>query len=170
MIVRRLDEVTHTEHDVEGPTFRSRRLLLARDGAGFSLHDTVLRAGSETRLWYRNHIEAVYCLEGEGEIEDLESGETHDVRPGTCYALNGHERHLVRARSDMRVLCVFNPALTGPERHDAEGSYPAAGRAVNVCAGSVPACPAGTCGLCSPTPASPPPLPRLRGCNAPAPG
>lgn len=40
------------------------------------------------------------------------------------YALNGHERHRVRAHTDLRMICVFTPPLTGREDHDADGAYP----------------------------------------------
>jgi len=124
MIVRQLGDILGTDRDVRAPTFHSRRLLLKKDGMGFSLHDTVLRAGSETYIWYANHVEAVYCVEGEGEIELVDTGEVFQIRPGTMYALNGHEKHHLRAKSDLRVVCVFNPALTGQEVHDEQGTYP----------------------------------------------
>lgn len=124
MIVRQLDEILGTEADVRGPTFASRRLLLAADGMGFSLHDTVLEAGSETYIWYANHVEAVYWIEGEGEIELADSGERWPIRPGTMYALDGHEKHWLRAFTDIRAVCVFRPALTGAEVHDEDGTYP----------------------------------------------
>lgn len=124
MIVRQLEDIVGTERDVQGPTFHSRRLLLKKDGMGFSMHDTVLHAGSETYIWYANHVEAVYCVEGEGEIELVETGEIFQIRPGTMYALDGHEKHHLRAKSDLRVVCVFNPALTGKELHDENGTYP----------------------------------------------
>lgn len=124
MIVRRLDEIEGTTNDVRGETFASRRLLLAADGLDYSLHDTVLHAGSTTSMWYRNHAESVYCVEGSGTLTDLESGEVHDITPGTLYVLNGHERHELRATTDLRVVCVFTPALTGQEIHDADGTYP----------------------------------------------
>ncbi len=91
---------------------------------GFSFHDTTIFAGTETKIWYKNHLEAVYCVGGEGEIEDLETGEIHQLSDGTMYALNGHEQHLLRARKDLRMICVFNPPLTGKEDHDANGVYP----------------------------------------------
>jgi L-ectoine synthase len=59
VIVRYLKDMEGTDRDVEAPTFKSRRLLLAKDGVGFSMHDTKLFAGSETLIWYKNHIEAV---------------------------------------------------------------------------------------------------------------
>jgi ectoine hydroxylase len=124
MIVRTLDEVRGTDRAVEAPTFVSRRLLLARDGTPFSLHDTTLFGGTSTTMEYRHHIEAVYCLSGEGELEDLTSGRRWTVRPGLLYVVDAHERHELRARTDLRMLCVFTPPLVGPEVHDADGGYP----------------------------------------------
>lgn len=124
MIVRRLEDIVGTDRDVTAPTFASRRFLLAKDGTPFSMHDTVLYAGSETLIWYKNHLEAVYCVGGEGELEDLTNGVTHPIAEGTFYCLNGHERHLLRATTDLRMICVFTPALTGREVHDDEGTYP----------------------------------------------
>ena len=124
MIVRRLGDIEGGERDVVAPTFRSRRLLLAEDGMGFSFHDTVLHAGSETLIWYKNHLEAVYCMGGRGELVELPDGPVHAIEPGTFYALDGHEKHLLRAIEELRMMCVFSPALTGREVHDEEGTYP----------------------------------------------
>jgi L-ectoine synthase len=124
MIVRTLDEILDTDRDVRGPTFASHRLLLKKDGMGFSMHDTVMPAGTETTLWYANHLEAVYCIEGTGKIEDLVNGQTHQLAPGSLYALDGHEKHIVRTHTDMRIICVFNPPVTGGEVHGPDGSYP----------------------------------------------
>jgi L-ectoine synthase len=123
MIVKHLFDVIRTKDDIDTPTWNSRRLLLKKDGMGFSLHDTLIKAGTETLIWYRNHVEAVYCLEGEGEIEVV-GGEVYKIEAGTLYALDGNEKHLLRAKSQMRMVCVFNPPLTGDEVHDAEGVYP----------------------------------------------
>lgn len=124
MIVRRMEDIVGTERDVIAPTFSSRRMLLARDGMGFSFHETILYAGSETLIWYANHLEAVYCVAGEGEVELLPDGPIHQIRAGTMYALNGHEKHYLRARTELRMICVFNPPLTGAEVHDEHGVYP----------------------------------------------
>jgi L-ectoine synthase len=126
VLVTRLAEIEESDRDVGAPTFRSRRLLLAEDGMGFSFHDTILHAGSETTMWYRHHLEAVYCIDGEGELEETESGVVHQIRPGTLYALDRHDRHKLRALTDLRMICVFNPALTGREVHQPDGSYPPA--------------------------------------------
>ena len=35
-----------------------------------------------------------------------------------------HDRHRLEAHTDMRIVCVFTPALVGRETHDEDGSYP----------------------------------------------
>lgn len=124
MIVRTVRDVEGTDRDVATPTWRSRRLLLARDGAGFSLHDTVLHAGTETTMSYRHHVEAVYCIDGHGQLDDLDNDRSYELAPGTVYLLDGHERHRVVAASDLRMVCVFSPPCTGRETHQEDGSYP----------------------------------------------
>ncbi|CAN5827826.1 hypothetical protein BH24ACT3_BH24ACT3_00630 [soil metagenome] len=74
MIVRTLADVEGTERDVGADTWRSRRLVLAAEGAGFSLHDMVVLAGTDTTMEYAHHVEAVYCIAGEGELTDLTTG------------------------------------------------------------------------------------------------
>lgn len=129
MIVRTLDEVLGTPHDVTTQAWNSRRLLLAKHGMGFSLHDTLIHPGFDLELWYQNHLEAVYCIEGEGEVHVLPDGPTYAIRPGTVYALDQHDRHVLRATTQMRMICVFNPPVTGDEVHDENGAYPAAAAA-----------------------------------------
>jgi L-ectoine synthase len=124
MIVRNLSELDGTDRDVVADTWRSRRFLLAREGVGFSFHDTVLYAGTETSMWYAHHVEAVYCVGGQGELVNDETGEVHPLRDGTMYLLDGHEHHTVRAWTDLRMACVFNPPVTGREVHDEHGVYP----------------------------------------------
>ena len=124
MIVRTLDEAKSTDREVSTETWVSRRLLLADDGMGFSLHDTTIRAGSEIPMCYRNHLEAVYCVAGRGSVEVVGTGLRFDIRDGTVYALDQHDDHILRAETDMRMVCVFNPPLVGPETHDGTGAYP----------------------------------------------
>ncbi len=124
MIVTHLSDLDGTERDIETPNWRSRRLVLAREGVGFSFHDTVIYAGTESNFWYANHIEAVYCVGGEGTLVNDETGETFEISDGTLYLLNGNEHHTVRAKTDLRMACVFNPPVTGREVHDEHGVYP----------------------------------------------
>jgi len=127
MIIKNLEEIIGTENDIGAENWQSRRLLLKKDGMGFSLHDTIIWAGTETPIWYKHHLEAVYCIEGEGEIELTGEDVVYPIKPGTVYALNGHEKHYLRAKSNMRLVCVFNPPCTGKETHDEDGSYPPPG-------------------------------------------
>jgi len=123
MIVRTLDEVIGSDDDVSAEGWNSRRLLLAKHGMGFSMHDTLIHEGAELDLWYKHHLEAVYCIEGEGEIESRVTGQKWPIRPGTIYALNEHDKHTLRATKQMRMICTFNPPVTGNEVHDADGAY-----------------------------------------------
>lgn len=126
MIVRDLKDCVGTEREVAAATWTSLRILLESDGMGFSLHETTIREGTSTPMHYINHFEAVLCIDGEGEVEERESGKKHQVRPGVMYALNKHDDHILRARTALRLICVFNPPLHGKEVHDAKGAYPAA--------------------------------------------
>ncbi|MEU0163785.1 ectoine synthase [Streptomyces sp. NPDC006261] len=119
-----MDGVTGTDQDVRSDQWRSRRLLLAGDGLGYSLHDTIAYAGVQYTLEYLHHAESVYCISGEGEIEDHATGEVHPLGEGSLYVLDKHDRHTLRAFTEMRFLCVFTPAVTGAEVHDEDGAYP----------------------------------------------
>lgn len=131
MIIRTLQDARRGERLVNSDNWDSTRLVLAADGAGFSFHITRIFAGTETLIWYKHHVEAVYCIRGEGEIETLPDGVVHPVTPGTMYLLDRHDRHLLRATREMELACVFAPALTGRETHDEEGTYPAADTAAS---------------------------------------
>ncbi|MEX1665212.1 ectoine synthase [Zhongshania arctica] len=126
MKIVRVQDVIGTEREVAGveSPWVSRRLLLKKEGMGFSFHETIIPAGSEHEFWYKNHLEAVYCVAGNGSITDLETGETHQITDGTLYALDKHDKHLLHGGTeDMRLICAFNPPVTGRETHDADGAY-----------------------------------------------
>ncbi len=124
MKIVRVKDIIGTEREVKGDGWTSRRLLLKKDGMGFSFHETIIPAGVELPMWYKYHLEAVYCVAGNGSIEDLETGEVHQIEDGTLYALDKHDRHILRGGTeDMRLICAFNPPVTGRETHDADGAY-----------------------------------------------
>ncbi len=123
MIVRSLDDLIGTERDVQGDVWTSRRFLVADDGVGFTLNETNTEAGAEQVLWYKHHVEANYVIEGEGEVENLATGEVFPLKPGTMYTLDKHEKHRLKSFTAMRLVCVFTPPLTGRETHDADGAY-----------------------------------------------
>ena len=127
MIVKRLKDIIGTDHDVHANGWNSRRLLLKDAGMGYSVHDTVIHEGAELHMHYKNHLEAVYLIEGEGEIEVVEDGSVHPLEAFTIYALDRHDQHILRANkgTHMRMVCVFNPPVSGREVHGPDGAYPA---------------------------------------------
>lgn len=126
MIVRDFNVEKNTDRKVADQRWNSVRLLLAGDGMGFSFHITTIEAGSEHTFHYKNHFESVYCISGEGTIEELDNGRVHDIKPGVMYALNLHDKHTLRAKSELVLACCFNPPVTGDEVHQPDGSYAAA--------------------------------------------
>jgi len=104
MIVRTVSDLQGTKGDVRTANWSSLRFLHTEDGMGFTLTDTTVNAGMDQVIWYKNHLEACYVLEGEGTIEDLATGTVYELRPGTLYALNKHDRHRLRARTRMHLV------------------------------------------------------------------
>jgi L-ectoine synthase len=119
MFVRSLSDVEKTQFFVEWGAGTSHRLLTENDGMGFTVCHTVVRAGTESLLHYRNHLEACYCIAGEGEVEDMD-GNVYPIRPGDIYVLNQNDRHYLRGGkdTDLILVSIFNPPLKGIERHD----------------------------------------------------
>ncbi|KAA0680606.1 ectoine synthase [Roseomonas genomospecies 6] len=115
MIVRHLSDVK----TVEWGAGLSRRFLLESDGMGYSLTDTIVRAGTRSLLEYKRHLEACYCIEGRGAVETMD-GKVHPIEPGVMYALDKHDAHYLIGdpEVDMRLVCMFTPALKGDERHN----------------------------------------------------
>jgi L-ectoine synthase len=83
-----------------------------------------MAAGSEHVMWYKHHVEANYIIAGQGEVENLGTGEVFALAPGSVYVLDQHERHRLKAFTELRLVCVFDPALVGRETHDSDGVYP----------------------------------------------
>lgn len=132
MIVRTLQDAEQTERRVVTQQWESTRLLLKSDQMGFSFHITTIYAGAELPMWYQNHLESVYCIEGRGEIEDLANHRIYPIAEGTLYALDQHDAHILRAATQMRMACVFTPPLHGKEVHDAHGTYPTEAEAIDA--------------------------------------
>lgn len=119
MFIRSLTDVEATDKFVDWGNGTSHRLLTAQDKMGFTVCHTVVRAGTESELQYRNHLEACYCIDGEGEVEDMD-GKIFPIRKGDIYVLDNHDRHFLRGgkNTDLILVSVFNPPLNGTERHN----------------------------------------------------
>jgi L-ectoine synthase len=125
MIVRNIEQAEKSSRRIISPdgNWESTRLLLKADNMGFSFHITTIYAGADFRMHYQNHLESVYCLSGTGEVETLVDNRVHAIRPGTIYILDKHDEHVLRAHTEMKMACVFNPPLSGKEVHNEEGAY-----------------------------------------------
>ena len=123
MIVRNLQDARKTERRIVTDNWESVRLLLKSDVMGFSFHITTIYSGTRNEMWYKNHLESVFCLSGRGKLEELETGRIHAIEPGVIYALDKNDRHVLTASEDLTLACVFNPPLNGKEVHDDEGAY-----------------------------------------------
>lgn len=130
MIIRKLKDAINGNRNVSGEGWESIRLLLNNDGMGFSFHITTIFEGARLEMHYQNHLESVFCLSGEGEIVEKETGKIYSIEPGTLYALDEHDKHTLIAKSEMIMACVFNPPLNGKEVHDETGAYPLEAEAI----------------------------------------
>ncbi len=81
MIVKTGADVAGTKGEARGDKWRSLRFLHEEDGMGVTLVDGLLEPDFDMVLWQKNHLEACYCIEGEGTAEELESGQFTRSRP-----------------------------------------------------------------------------------------
>lgn len=125
MFIRKIEEIEGTEREVQCPRggFVSYRVLLAKDGLGFGLHKTFVPKGERQHWHYKHHREACYCIMGRGYLTDAATGEVHEITPDTVYVLDKHDDHYFQAATDVVLISVFNPPVTGPEVHGEDGSY-----------------------------------------------
>ena len=133
MIVRQLEKAEKSNRRIISPdgNWESTRLLLKDDNMGFSFHITTIYRGADFQMHYKNHLESVYCISGKGEVQNLETGETHPIFPGTIYMLDKNDKHVLRAFEEMKMACVFNPPLNGKEVHNADGAYELIAETIN---------------------------------------
>ncbi|MBA6412569.1 ectoine synthase [Parahaliea sp. F7430] len=132
MIVRDMESAAAAGRKIVSPdgNWDSTRLLLKDDNMGFSFHITTIYEGADFGMHYQNHLESVYCMSGEGEVETVADGKKYPIKPGTIYILDKHDKHILRAFKEMKMACVFNPPLHGKEVHNKEGAYELTAEAV----------------------------------------
>lgn len=114
-----------TDRDVKCPKggFTSLRMLLAKDGMGFSVHKTIVPEGEPQHWHYTRHLEACYCVSGKGLLKNLETGLEYFIKPDTLYVLDNHDDHTFQALEDVVLISIFNPPIVGNEVHGEDGSY-----------------------------------------------
>jgi L-ectoine synthase len=122
MIIKHLKDVIGSSSDIEWGNGNSRRFLLKKDNMNFSFVVTSINANSESHLQYKNHLEACYCINGNGEIEC--NGKVFPINEGTLYALDQNDSHILIAHTDMQLISIFSPPLEGNEKHTLkDGAY-----------------------------------------------
>lgn len=112
--------------EVKGVKFNggtSYRTVLKKDNLGFAMMETRIKKGGPYKWHYKNHQEACMCISGKGYIEDLTNGEISIIDKGVTYLVDKHQPHNFYAETDVVLVSVFNPPLTGNETHDKDGSY-----------------------------------------------
>ena len=125
MIVRHLEDLKKRGNYAEKPDhWTSARYLLREDNVGFTLTQTTVAAGQTLAMEYKNHVEANLIIEGEATLTDLDTNKTYQLTAGSKYTLDKHDKHKLEATTDLKIVCVFTPALVGHETHDEDGSYP----------------------------------------------
>jgi L-ectoine synthase len=101
----------------------SNRILLKRDGMGYTLTKTEIPKCDWQHWHYKYHLETCYCILGSGKIHDLKSNKIFSIYPGVVYVLDKHDDHLFKVDNDIVLICVFTPPLEGNEVHQEDGSY-----------------------------------------------
>ncbi len=103
--------------------FISNRILLESDNVGFSLTRTIIPVGKKNFWHYKNHYESNTCIAGHGWLENANTKERFEIKPGITYVIDKYDPHYLEADEEITLICVFNPPLEGNEIHDEEGNY-----------------------------------------------
>lgn len=115
MFIRRRAEI----ESVNWGNGTSERLLTHDDQFGFTVAHTVVNAGTVSKLEYKSHLEACYCIRGSGSVRSEDGSAEAHLLPGILYALDQHDRHYLIASEteDLELISIFNPPLRGDEKH-----------------------------------------------------
>lgn len=123
MLIKHKDNLQGTKNVVKTAAYTSTRFLLREDNIGLTMTDIYLNPGIDAIYHYPHHLEIAYCLEGKAILENLEDGKVYEVTPGFIWATT-KERFRFKVLGTIRLICVFNPALVGPEVADKDGTFP----------------------------------------------
>ena len=125
MKIVKIEDIKNTDREVKCPNggFVSNRILLESDGMGYGMTKTVIPPNGKQRWHYKNHLESCYCIEGRGELTNIETGDVHHIESDVTYILDNNDDHYFEAFETVTLICVFNPPLTGQEVHQKDGSY-----------------------------------------------
>ncbi len=97
-------------------SYISRRLLTKEDKMGYTMTVTEISKGVTLNMEYRNHLESCLLIEGEGVLSTPDGFEC-TLKPAMMYAFDKNDKHTFYAKTDLKLVCVFVPALQ-EEVHD----------------------------------------------------
>jgi L-ectoine synthase len=100
LIYHAAESLKGTKRYVQADGFVSIRLALAEDNLGFTVTEATGKTELDLEIQHKNHIEAVYVLEGTGEVELVETGEVYKLYPGVLIQIgyrSPRHRHLQSA-------------------------------------------------------------------------
>jgi len=117
------NDLIGTERDVKFKEGRSIRMILEKDGMGFSFHKTIIPKGKKGHWHYKYHKESCYCIKGKGILTNLTTKEKYKINVGDIYILDNHDNHTFESLEDVVLISVFNPPIKGNEIHQKDGSY-----------------------------------------------
>ncbi len=103
--------------------FISNRILLDSDNMGYTITKTIIPVNGKQFWHYKNHLESCYCVSGSGILTNKITGEEILIEPDITYVLDKNDPHYFEAKTEVVLICVFNPPLTGQEIHQEDGSY-----------------------------------------------
>lgn len=107
--------------------FVSHRILLEKDNMGYTMTKTVINKGGPYFWHYKDHLESCYCVSGNGVLLNKKTGEEYNISADVTYVLDNNDPHEFTALTEVILICVFNPPLTGSEVHLDDGSYEPSG-------------------------------------------
>ena len=117
------NDLTGTERDVKFKEGTSIRMILEKDGMGFSFHKTIIPKGKKGNWHYKYHKESCYCIQGKGILTNLTTEKEYKINVGDIYILDNHDNHTFESLEDVILISVFNPPIKGNEIHQKDGSY-----------------------------------------------
>ena len=115
MIFRDRADLVGTDRDVTNDNYDSTRLLLAEDGASVGMTDAVIKPGVTGTYGYSDRTEIAYCISGSAVVVDLGTGHTQTTGPGRLWIAPPGSSFTIEATEPTRLICVFDPPLTGAE-------------------------------------------------------
>lgn len=107
---------THgSEREVKRDDLSSMLLLLKADGLGFTVTRTMIHPAKDFEPFHdKDHVQAYYCIRGNGTVKDSRGNE-HKIKPGFFFAAEKAEKHWIKAKDTLVLLCTISPAIAANE-------------------------------------------------------